>query len=83
MSILDFDGYKFVIDEEIDFIMLWKCYENGCNCFTCSERHLDGCIIDEVDLDILAKLQNETSSERFDRMCEENGVKPGVDFPYS
>lgn len=53
--VINYNGYNIVFDKTIDFIMLQKCYENGCNCYNCQERVFDGCIIDEIDIDILCK----------------------------
>lgn len=49
--LVEYDGYKIIFDKEIDFVMLEKCYQNGCNCYTCTERVFDGCIIDEINID--------------------------------
>lgn len=50
--------YNLVVDPEIDFIMLYKCYENGCNCYNCIERFTDGCIIDDIYMDDLTLDKN-------------------------
>ena len=57
--IIDYGGFSFVIDKEIDFIMLNQCYENGCNCHNCMEREFDGCPIDEVDIDTILRSVND------------------------
>lgn len=49
--LVNYEGYDFVIDPEIDFIMLYNCYMNGCNCLNCYERIFDGCVIDEVEIE--------------------------------
>lgn len=51
--IIMYEGYEFIVDPEIDFCMLRNCYHNGCNCYNCHERVVDGCPIDEVDIDTL------------------------------
>lgn len=50
--IVDYEGHKFIYDPEIDFLVLYKCYENGCNCYTCTERVLDGCVIDDISEEV-------------------------------
>lgn len=47
--IIKYEGHKFIYDSELDFLMLYKCYINGCNCWNCTERVFDGCVIDELD----------------------------------
>ena len=56
--LVDYEGHKLVIDPEIDFIMLHKCYENGHNCLNCIERFTDGCIIDDISIDDLTLGKN-------------------------
>lgn len=51
--IVVYEGYDFVVDPDIDFLMLRNCYHNGCNCLNCTERVFDGCPIDEVDIDTI------------------------------
>lgn len=51
--LVNYEGYNLVVDPNGDFIMLYKCYENGCNCLNCTERIMDGCIIDELDTELL------------------------------
>lgn len=56
--LVDYEGYKLVVDPEIDFIVLHKCYENGCNCLNCTERVVDGCIIDDISINDLILDEN-------------------------
>lgn len=49
--LVEYDGYKIVVDKDADFIMLQGCYRNGCNCYNCTERVFDGCIIDEINIE--------------------------------
>ena len=53
-----YEGYNLVVDPEIEFIMLYECYENGCNCYNCIERLTDGCIIDDISMDDLTLGEN-------------------------
>ena len=46
--LVKYEGYNLVIDPEIDLIMLYECYKNGCNCYNCIERFTDGCVIDDI-----------------------------------
>lgn len=56
--LIKYEGYNLVVDPEIDFIMLYKCYENGCNCYNCIERFTDDCIIDDIYMDDLTLGKN-------------------------
>lgn len=56
--LVKYEGYNLVVDPEIDFIMLESCYSNGCNCFNCTERFIDGCIIDDISVDVLTLDKN-------------------------
>lgn len=49
--LVKWEKYEFVVDPEIDFLMLAGCYEYGANCYNCYDRVLDSCIIDEVDIE--------------------------------
>lgn len=60
--IVDYEGHRFVYEPDLNFLMVYKCYENGCNCYNCTERVFDGCIIDEIDEEIL---QNWRENEGF------------------
>ena len=51
--IVQYEGYELIVDPETDFIMLRSCYDNGCNCYNCSEAILEGCIIDELPYDLI------------------------------
>ena len=53
-----YEGYNLVVDPEIEFIMLYECYENGCNCYNCIERFTYGCIIDDIFIDDLTLGKN-------------------------
>lgn len=55
MSVFEYEGYEFVLDEKIDFLMLRGCYLYGGNCYNCYERVFDGCILDEVDIEEIIK----------------------------
>ena len=56
--LVKYEEYNLVVDQEMDFIMLYKCYENGCNCYNCIERFTDGCIIDDISMDDLTLGKN-------------------------
>ena len=56
--LVKYEGYNLVVYPEIEFIMLRKCYENGCNCSNCIERFTDGCIIDDISMDDLTLGKN-------------------------
>ena len=56
--LMNYEGYNLVVYPEIEFIMLRKCYENGCNCSNCIERFTDGCIIDDISMDDLTLGEN-------------------------
>lgn len=56
--LVKYEGYNLVVDPEIEFIMLRKCYENGCNCHNCIERFTNGCIIDDISMDDLTLGKN-------------------------
>lgn len=38
-----YNEMEYVYDLESDFIMKLRCYELGCNCYTCSEAVFDNC----------------------------------------
>lgn len=45
------EGIELVIDKDIDFVMIKSCYLNGCNCYNCLERVVEGCIIDDIEIE--------------------------------
>lgn len=47
------DGIEIVYDKETDFMMLRSCYLNGGNCYNCLEGTIEGCPIDEIDIEEL------------------------------
>lgn len=49
--LINYDGRDIIVDKDINFVMINKCYQNGCNCYNCAERIFDGCIIDEINID--------------------------------
>ena len=55
MIVVAYNGQKLVVDPETGFVMDLICYEHGNNCYTCTERVIDGCIVDEVEIDDLIK----------------------------
>lgn len=56
--LVKYEEYNLVVDPEIDFIILHRCYENGCNCSNCIERFTDGCVIDDISIDDLTLDKN-------------------------
>ena len=56
--LVKYEEYNLVVDQEIDFIMLYECYKNGCNCLNCPERFTDGCVIDDIYMDDLTLGEN-------------------------
>mgnify|MGYP003297714913 CR=1 FL=1 len=53
--LVNYEGYNFVVDPDIDFVMLQNCYHSGGNCLNCMERVFDGCPIDDIDIEELIK----------------------------
>ena len=56
--LVKYEEYNLVVDQEMDFIMLYECYKNGCNCLNCPKRFTDGCIIDDISMDDLTLGEN-------------------------
>lgn len=56
--LIKYEGYNLIVDPNTDFIILEPCYNNGCNCSNCTERIIDGCIIDDIPMGVLTFKQN-------------------------